>query len=649
VGRTSTTESTETTATATKATIQLHERPPTSIQQHPSTNGPLPYQSPLQSTIIPEQRLLQHHSNRLQPSGRRPSTTRLRPQTTQRTLLQLRQARTLRQRLPKWNISQHQLPRHCQRRHAERTPTEHHPTTRCKSTGGRNRCTIQRRPGLSDRSDGIVTGFSTCLIRSALIKRTQTSNVFISNRKSMTIRTFLHTRSKRAEAIALLDSGATENFMNLDYAKYLQVPIQRLKEPRKLFNVDGTLNKNGELLYFTDLQTQTGTQRNTLRFFLSNLGENKIILGYPWFAAFQPRIDWRRGWINHAQLPVILRTPDAKRARFLPRQINRPRDANPETIYVCAMIPEPRHTSENPNIPPHYWMFGRVFSEEASHEFPPSRPWDHAIELKPGTPAALPGKLIPLSQAELGELRKFVKEHLMRGTIRPSKSPYKSRFFYIKKKDGKLRPVQDYRPVNQWTIRNAYPLPLIPELIDRLSGCSLYTKFDIRWGYNNVRIREGDEWKAAFITNEGLFEPTVMFFGLTNSPATFQTMMNSIFANEIAEKWLTVYMDDMAIHTRCHPEETEEQHIERHRTYVKRILAKLMEHNLFLKPEKCSFEQPSIEFLGVRITQGQVQMDDIKIEKVRNWRHPTNVTEVRKFLGFTGYYRYFIKDYSKLA
>jgi Reverse transcriptase (RNA-dependent DNA polymerase) len=125
--------------------------------------------------------------------------------------------------------------------------------------------------------------------------------------------------------------------------------------------------------------------------------------------------------------------------------------------------------------------------------------------------------------------------------------------------------------------------------------------------------------------------------------------MNLIFTEEIAEKWLTVYMDDMAIHTRRQSEETEEQHVQRHRTYVKRILAKLMEHNLFLKPEKCSFEQPSIEFLGVRVMQGQVQMDDTKIKKVCNWRRPTNVTEVRKFLGFTGYYRYFIRDYSKLA
>jgi hypothetical protein len=140
-----------------------------------------------------------------------------------------------------------------------------------------------------------------------------------------------------------------------------------------------------------------------------------------------------------------------------------------------------------------------------------------------------------------------------------------------------------------------------------------------------------------------------MFFGLTNSPATFQTMMNSIFANEIAEKWLMVYMDNMAIHTQRQEHETEEQHVQQHQIYVKRILAKLMEHNLFLKPEKCSFKQPSIEFLGVRITQGEVQMDDTKVEKVRNWRPPTNVTEVRKFLGFTGYYWYFIKDYSKIA
>jgi Reverse transcriptase (RNA-dependent DNA polymerase) len=192
-----------------------------------------------------------------------------------------------------------------------------------------------------------------------------------------------------------------------------------------------------------------------------------------------------------------------------------------------------------------------------SHKFPLSQIWDHTIELKPGAPSSLPGKLIPLSQLELEELQKFVKEHLSQGTIQPSKCPYVTSFFFIKKKDGTLQPVQDYRPINQWTIRNKYPLSLIPQMINQLRGCSLYTNFDIRWGYNSVWIRQGDEWKSAFLTNEGLFEPTVMFFGLTNLPATFQTMMNSIFAPEIAEVWLTIYMEDMAIHTYKRPEEND--------------------------------------------------------------------------------------------
>ena len=130
----------------------------------------------------------------------------------------------------------------------------------------------------------------------------------------MTVRFFIHSRSKRAESIALLDSGATENFMNLQYAKHLQLPIQRLKEPRKLYNVDNTENKAGALEYYTDLKVQTGTNHKNLRFFLTDLGENKAILGYPWFAAMQPKVDWAKGWIDHTQLPIILRAPDAHKA-----------------------------------------------------------------------------------------------------------------------------------------------------------------------------------------------------------------------------------------------------------------------------------------------------------------------------------------------
>ena len=134
----------------------------------------------------------------------------------------------------------------------------------------------------------------------------------------MTIRFYIHTIAKRAEAIALVDSGATENFMNLTYAHWLKLPIHPLEKPRKIFNVDSTENKSGELKYYTDLEVQTGTTRSPLRFFLTDLGENKAILGYSWFAATQPKIDWKRGWIDSSQLPIIFRAPDAKRARFTP-------------------------------------------------------------------------------------------------------------------------------------------------------------------------------------------------------------------------------------------------------------------------------------------------------------------------------------------
>ena len=161
----------------------------------------------------------------------------------------------------------------------------------------------------------------------------------------MTLRIFMHSRSKRADTIALLDSGATENFMSLQYAKYLHLPIKVLKEPRKLFNVDGTPNRAGDLKYYTDLHTRTGTQQRTLRYFLSDIGENKVILGYPWFAAAQPKIDWARGWITHDQLPIVLRAPDAAKAQFLPQQM-RPKS---HTIVGSTTIQTP-----NTIVPPQY-------------------------------------------------------------------------------------------------------------------------------------------------------------------------------------------------------------------------------------------------------------------------------------------------------
>jgi Reverse transcriptase (RNA-dependent DNA polymerase) len=194
-------------------------------------------------------------------------------------------------------------------------------------------------------------------------------------------------------------------------------------------------------------------------------------------------------------------------------------------------------------VPKDYHFFKDVFSKESFDELPPKKPWDHAIELKLGSEPHST-KVYPLAPNEQAQLDEFLTENLKSGRIRPSKSPMASPVFFIKKKDGSLRLVQDYRKLNEMTIKNSYPLPLISELVTKLRKAKWYTKLDVRWGYNNVRIKEGDEWKAAFRTSRGLFEPLVMFFGLTNSPATFQTMMNDLFKELIDEgvvssTWMT--------------------------------------------------------------------------------------------------------------
>jgi hypothetical protein len=249
-------------------------------------------------------------------------------------------------------------------------------------------------------------------------------------------------------------------------------------------------------------------------------------------------------------------------------------------------------------------------------------------------------KIYPLNPSEQKQLDEFLKEQLETGRIQPSKSPMASPFFFVKKKDGTLRPVQDYQKLNEMTIKNRYPLPLISELIDKLSEAKYFSKMDVRWGYNNIRIKDGDTWKAAFRTNRGLFEPLVMFFRLTNSPATFQTMMNDIFREEIAEGWVVIYMDDILVFSKDKNE---------HQEQVKRILEKLQQHQLSLKAEKCYFEKEEIEFLGLIISKKGIRMDPHKVKAITDWPIPTTKRELQQFLGFVNFYRRFVKGFAKIA
>jgi len=270
---------------------------------------------------------------------------------------------------------------------------------------------------------------------------------------------------------------------------------------------------------------------------------------------------------------------------------------------------------------------------------PVRKVWDHTIDVKEDfKPSKV--KVYPLSRNEKEEVQKFIDEDLKKGYIRPSKSQQTSPVFFVGKKDGGKRMVMDYRKLNKQTVKNNYPLPLITELVDNMGSKRVFRKMDLRWGYNNVRVKEGDEWKAAFTTHVGSFEPVVIFFGMTNSPATFQAMMNEILRDMINEGKVAAFVDDMLVGT-----EMEEGHDE----VVEEVLKRLEENDLYVKPEKCMWKVWKVPFLEVVMGEGRVEMEEDKVEGVLKWPMPQCMKDVRKFLGLANYYRQFVKNFAKVA
>jgi hypothetical protein len=482
---------------------------------------------------------------------------------------------------------------------------------------------------------------------------------------------------------SLLDSGATGMFIDASFVKGNGLTTHRLPRAVPVYNIDGTLNEGGSITEEVDLIMRFKEHTERVTFAVTNLGRMTVVVGHSWLQKHNPEINWVTGEVKMTRCPSSCgfnkTKPVVKSSR---KRRQRARRARPgilldqteqdagldddfdleqgDRVFAMFEFPDEEHISATSNIsqrlaeeahrqdrpktfeeivPPRYWQYKDVFSKASFDELPARKKWDHAIELKPGSEPRST-KIYPLSPDEQKQLDEFLEENLKTGRIRPSKSPMASPVFFIKKKDGSLRLVQDYRKLNDMTIKNAYPLPLISELVNQLRRAKYFTKLDVRWGYNNVRIREGDEWKAAFRTNRGLFEPLVMFFGLTNSPATFQTMMNELFQELINEGCVVVYIDDILIFTET---------LEEHRRVVERVLEILQRNNLYLKAEKCEFEKLLIEYLGLIISQGHIEMDPVKVEGVARWPVPTRVKDVQSFLGFVNFYRRFIKDFSNVA
>ncbi|KAK3511404.1 hypothetical protein QTP70_007228 [Hemibagrus guttatus] len=289
-------------------------------------------------------------------------------------------------------------------------------------------------------------------------------------------------------------------------------------------------------------------------------------------------------------------------------------------------------------IPTCYAPFSDVFCPKRASKLPPHRPWDCAIDLLPGEPVPR-GRIYPLSIPEEKAMEEYIKEALDQGYIRPSTSPAASSFFFVAKKDGGLRPCIDYRALNRITVKFRYPLPLVPSALEHLRGATIFTKLDLHSAYNLIWIREGDEWKTAFITPTGHYEYLVMPYGLANAPSVFQDFIHEVL-REFLHRFVLVYIDDILIYSR---------NLAEHCQHVAKVLERLRKFQLFLKAEKCSFHQTSVQFLGYKINSSGIQMDEGKITAIRDWPTPITVKELQRFLGFANFYRRFIQNYISIA
>ncbi|WVZ70283.1 hypothetical protein U9M48_018960, partial [Paspalum notatum var. saurae] len=261
------------------------------------------------------------------------------------------------------------------------------------------------------------------------------------------------------------------------------------------------------------------------------------------------------------------------------------------------------------------------------------------IELLPGT-APIAMRQYRMAPIEHEEVKKNIDELLAKGYIRPSSSPWAFPVLLVEKKDTDVkRMCVDYRTLNKVTIKNKYPLPRIDDLFDQLQGTCVFSKIDLKSGYHQLKIRPSDIPKTAFTTKYGLYEYTVMSFGLTNAPAYFMQLMNSVFMDYL-DKFVVVFIDDILIYFKTEAE---------HEEHLRLVLQRLREHKLYAKFSKCEFWIDEVRFLGHVISKGGIAVDPSKVSTVTNWKVPEIPKEVRGFLGLAGYYRRFIENFSRIA
>ena len=416
---------------------------------------------------------------------------------------------------------------------------------------------------------------------------------------------------------ALIDTAATVTVIDQSWCK--QIGLKTVKVSPKIPYKDVSGAKHFIKRKTVDIDVAAGEYAFTKSFYIINSPSDKIILGWDWFSENYAKLD-----CTQAQTVLLLggTSVPVSFARD-PKQIIR------------------KLTTDVEPIPDVYDRFGALFDPNRFLSLPPSRgDLDMAIDILPGK--TLPtARSYPMSLPEMKAVHDVIDPEQERGIIRPSKAPNGAPVFFVRKGDNGRWMVINYSKTNESLRKDKSPLPLVTQMLKELSGVSWFTKLDMPNAFKLLRIREGDEWKAAFTTPFGAFEPLVVQFGLCNAPAVFQSFMNQIFSKHLY-KIMIVYIDDILIYTRS-PDLAD------HIKDVTTVMEILEKEGLQLRAEKCLFHKKEIEFLGFQVNTTGVQIQSKKTEAILNWRIPAKVKEVQQFLGFANFVRKFVKNFAEIS
>ena len=328
--------------------------------------------------------------------------------------------------------------------------------------------------------------------------------------------------SKKLKVKVLVDSSCTHTGIDEQLVKDKRIPTKSIDFSFEVFNTDRT--KNREMTKMAPLEIEINGHKEILEAAVMDLDGTDIFLGHDWLVKHNLEVNWKNGIIKFTRYPGNC-TMKYEDIWFKTRRTKEMETKDTITQDNGEIGKEPDKTNPE-DLPEYIQPFTYLFNKKKFEKLPERQEWDHKINLMDKAPKELNAKAYMMTLKKEEALNQWLDKQLKAGLIVESKSRYAAPCFYILKKDGSLQLVQDYRKLNQVTIKDKTLLPLIREVIDKLKEARYFNKLNLIWGYNNVRIKEGDKWN---LTNKGLFKPQVIYFGLCNSPGTFQRMMNSIF------------------------------------------------------------------------------------------------------------------------